>query len=406
MPLGATFEPEYQARGLTSKRFIAGLDAGASLMDRAQARRLKEEQADQQRAEFQAKLPVLAAAAQADLASANASVQNAARMEEFRTKAATESKDLNDAYLKAIELPSFEEQARALSAMQPRVAYMDVLPEYKGFVTAVNNATVKAHASALADRGLANKLDQIDLRSQHDAEMQKQKNEMTVTAQKERETMTKEAQVQREAHAKEIAELRTTSAEKIAGGRSETQRQRPAEQAAVKSNEALLAAGQDAMPAIRDAQRGIALLDEVRTGSVAQLEQSARRVGQLFGADLSTAKPEELQRILGDAVLKRVNQTKGAISDKEMILFDRFSASMGKSAEGNKAILAAYSKALRRSVEIAKMVNKLRGEGVSEREIQLEVNDVVLNQPITDADFGTAPGAAEPLKVLGFEKAP
>jgi len=130
------------------------------MMERAQNQQLAQQRADQQKQEFQAKFPAIQAQVGADIATAKASVENAALMEQFRAKAASESKDLNDAYLQAIQIPDFEGQARALSALQPRVAYMDTLPEYKGFVTAVNNATVRAHTSALLDRKLANGLSQ------------------------------------------------------------------------------------------------------------------------------------------------------------------------------------------------------------------------------------------------------
>lgn len=68
--LAPQYNPQDQSSGLTSKRFIAGLDAGASLMDRAQARRLKEEENERRRAEFILKLPVVAATAEADRAKA------------------------------------------------------------------------------------------------------------------------------------------------------------------------------------------------------------------------------------------------------------------------------------------------------------------------------------------------
>lgn len=153
MPVLPDFQPENASYGRT-------LQFEQSMMERAQNQQLAQERADQQKQEFQAKLPAVQAQVGADIASAKASVENAALMEQFRAKAASESKDLNDAYLQAIQIPNFEDQARALSALQPRVSYMDTLPEYKGFVTAVNNATVRAHSSALLDRKLQNGLSQ------------------------------------------------------------------------------------------------------------------------------------------------------------------------------------------------------------------------------------------------------
>ncbi len=151
---GVTFDPQYQASGRTANQLIGGLEAGQSMMERQQAMQLRQQQADQQLAEFNAKRPVLEAAAAASLASAHASIQNATRMEQLRTQAAAQSDGFNNEFLDAMQLADWNSRSDALSVLQPKISYMALFPEYKGFVDAVNKARIDAHGSAVVDAKL------------------------------------------------------------------------------------------------------------------------------------------------------------------------------------------------------------------------------------------------------------
>lgn len=123
-------------------------------MDRAQARQIRQQQENRQQAEFAAKLPLIQASAKAGVVSAAASVANATRMENLRAQAAEKSVDYNDRYLNILSIPDVQDKADSLAALQAEVAWMETIPEYKGFVTAVNNARGSAATMALTNAKL------------------------------------------------------------------------------------------------------------------------------------------------------------------------------------------------------------------------------------------------------------
>lgn len=375
---------------------IGAVEAPGSWIDRAQERSVRQQEQNQQRQQFEILKPVIQAKAQADQATALAGLQAAHRMEAMRTEAANVAPQALEDFLNATKIENVDLRAQELDRVAGRYAWLENLPENKPFITTLNDARAKAHVESISVGKLQQAKEASVLRAQTD-ESQIAQRASAAELKAKTDVEMKAMQQEMEKMKQENANLRTQATTAGALDRAKitagTAANRPGLQAAVKANEGFLTAGQSAMDGIRDAQRGLALLDQVRTGTGAGAELSAQRLGQLFGADVSTAKGEELQRILGDAVLKRVNQTKGSISDKEMALFESYSASFGKSAEGNKAILSAYVQALNRSVDIAKMVNEKRQEGLSEREIQLEVNDFILNNPITIGE-PAATGAA------------
>lgn len=132
-----------------------------------------------------------------------------------------------------------------------------------------------------------------------------------------------------------------------------------------------------------------ALLDKVRTGFGAETAMQAKR---MFGADVSNA--EQLQTLLGDQVMARVAQTKGAVSEKEMELFQQFSANFGKTPEGNKKIVQFAKRAATRAKKIAKVINDGFQTGKTPFEIQAQVIELQNAEPITDA-LGTPSGKME-----------
>lgn len=150
MPIVGVREPD--SRGTD---FIGGQ---MSIMERAQRMRHSAEVQDMRKQEFaleQAKftamLPAIIAKREADIVSAKASVDNAARMEQFRTKAAASSVDYNERFQNILTIPDSQDRADTLAAFQSEVAWMDVLPEYKGFVDTVNNARAGSFTMAITN---------------------------------------------------------------------------------------------------------------------------------------------------------------------------------------------------------------------------------------------------------------
>ena len=113
-------------------------------------------------------------------------------------------------------------------------------------------------------------------------------------------------------------------------------------------------------------RRASALLDTVSTGSLEQAKIEAKKLANAFGVEVdlnNIASAEELQVFLGDQLMERVAQTKGAVSNKEMELFERFSASFGKTTQGNKQILRFKIAQAERDIELQKLAYQMRKEG-------------------------------------------
>lgn len=120
-----------------------------------------------------------------------------------------------------------------------------------------------------------------------------------------------------------------------------------------------------------------ALLDKVETGFGKQALTDAKRV---FGMDVTNE--EQLQTLLGDQVMARVAQTKGAVSEKEMDLFQQYSANFGKTTEGNKRIIAFALKAAERAKKISAVIDDGMDKGKSPFEIQREVSAIQESDPL------------------------
>ncbi len=180
-----------------------------------------------------------------------------------------------------------------------------------------------------------------------------------------------------------------------------------------KRVEGYLTAGEAAGGAIADIDTGLSLLNEVETGFGASAVLKLKQAGKFMGLDVKgVEKAEQLQSILGSQVMAYVNQTKGAVSDKEMKLFEGYSASMGKSPEGNRLILTAAKRHATRAREISILVNQMQKDGKRANEIVSAVADFQDANPLFDelkkvseksatpATAPTAPTAATALPKL------
>ena len=86
--------------------------------------------------------------------------------------------------------------------------------------------------------------------------------------------------------------------------------------------------------------------------------------------------------LLGDQVMARVEQTKGAVSEREMQLFTSYSANYGNSVQGNKLILEFQLLKAERDIEIGEMVRNLRKQGKSTLDIEENIHAYVQENPL------------------------
>jgi hypothetical protein len=96
----------------------------------------------------------------------------------------------------------------------------------------------------------------------------------------------------------------------------------------------------------------------------------------------NVSEQEELQTLFGDFVMGRIASTKGAVSDREMSLYEEYSPSLSKTPEGNLAILKFNKAVIARAKELAKMVRKMRREGKREVDIEYEISEYRDNNPL------------------------
>jgi len=136
---------------------------------------------------------------------------------------------------------------------------------------------------------------------------------------------------------------------------------------------------------IRRYDQAIKLLDTVQTGTFEDMKLQGRKIAAAFGFEVdwaNIADAEQLQTLLGDEVMSRVQETKGAVSEKEMDLFEKYSANYGNTPEGNRQILKFKRAQAERDIEIQKYVTKLRKEGKSYMEVQDAVMGYMLENPL------------------------
>lgn len=137
-----------------------------------------------------------------------------------------------------------------------------------------------------------------------------------------------------------------------------------------------------------EVNRALQLLDKVETGPFQETKMEAvKAMNSLFGTEIdaeAVSSAEELRTLLGNQVMARVQQTKGAVSEKEMDMFASYSANFGNTVEGNKNILEFQKKQLKRARDIANKVSDWESKGLSSLEIERKTREYMNDHPITD----------------------
>lgn len=127
--------------------------------------------------------------------------------------------------------------------------------------------------------------------------------------------------------------------------------------------------------ALAKAQRTMDLLEAGNfTGFGSGIKGELARIGSSLGMKTNAKNYEEVGVYLGDFVMERVSQTKGAVSQKEMELFQKYAANPKKSVEGNKAILKAYMAVEERRKDLAKLAQQELIKGTPSFEIEQKIN--------------------------------
>jgi hypothetical protein len=134
----AQFTPYLPPGGIVDAAF-SGANQMQSLMDRGQQMRQRQEMADRQKEIFDVGRPVMEAKAQADLAVAQGTLYNARQIQQLRSQFGEASKAAGAEYQAAMQQPTYEKQANALSDVAQKYSYFELFPEGKAFMDTIQN---------------------------------------------------------------------------------------------------------------------------------------------------------------------------------------------------------------------------------------------------------------------------
>lgn len=146
-------------------QFIRGAEFGQGFMQRRQRMRWEQEDRDIQKRQRELAEPVVAAKLQADQASALATLDTFKQQQQLKTRFASEAPIANEEFQRAMQLPTYDQQERALAVLQPKYAWMGLIPDGRGFVDALNNSRAQAFQFALTDKKINAEMNQIDARN-------------------------------------------------------------------------------------------------------------------------------------------------------------------------------------------------------------------------------------------------
>jgi len=164
------------------------------------------------------------------------------------------------------------------------------------------------------------------------------------------------------------------------------------DEAARKANSVFVAEGHTSRADVGHYTKIAKLLRTTNTGMFEESKLAAKKFLDAVGINVdisSIANAETLQTLLGDEVMKQVAKTKGAVSDREMKLFQVFSAGFGKTTLGNQQIIEFKAAVSRRQVERSDKILEWRNDSdMTPVEIQLKVRTFADDNPLENySDF-------------------
>ncbi|MCP5012285.1 MAG: hypothetical protein GY942_20090 [Aestuariibacter sp.] len=165
-------------------------------------------------------------------------------------------------------------------------------------------------------------------------------------------------------------------------------------------NNIVITDGRSGIKSSADYRKALSILDGVETGTFEETKLAGKKLGAALGFDVdmsNVANAEQLMTLLGDQVMARVGETKGAVSEKEMDLFTRYSANYGNTTEGNRRILQFKLEKAQRDIALAKIVRNSKGK--TSIEVEGSLWDYINENPIgvgLSEPRPAAPGAGAP----------
>ncbi|MHA2085862.1 MAG: hypothetical protein ACXABD_19135 [Candidatus Thorarchaeota archaeon] len=136
------------------------------------------------------------------------------------------------------------------------------------------------------------------------------------------------------------------------------------------------------------AEEGINLLNQgLDTGFGENVKLELKKFGNAFlGTDFDVSDQEVFKSQVEPLMLKYLEETKGAISDREMATFASWSAGLDKDAKSNKRILQSVKNMADRQIKVNNFYADLLMKTNDVRRINLElekfINDEASNNPI------------------------
>lgn len=161
----ATFTPSLPPGGIVDAGF-SGASQMQSLMERGQLMRQRKEMAVRQQAEFDVLRPVMEAKATADTVIAQNALKGAEMLQQFRAQYGQASKDAGLEYKAAMQLPTYEQQANALSDVAQKYSWFELIPEGKAFMQSIEHHRLQQGNYAILDAQHRNALEVVNSKGQ------------------------------------------------------------------------------------------------------------------------------------------------------------------------------------------------------------------------------------------------
>ena len=162
------------------------------------------------------------------------------------------------------------------------------------------------------------------------------------------------------------------------------------EQAAFDANQSIIDYGTQAQNTIPAYSMALRVLDTVDTGFGTDTKMKLQGLLNSLGikADIvDLPKLEMLYPAIAAGIFEQIAQTKGAISQKEMEVFEKFGTSFGKTTAGNKMLLRYKLASAQRAVKAKDLALRLRDTGGSAAEVRRKVDAFITSNDLSESLF-------------------
>lgn len=340
--------------GYAVEAFARGLDQGQSFVERKQMMALRQRQADQQQAEFVAKLPLLQAAAEEERAKAAAAVANATRQSQLQAQAASASVAYQNEFNDLNKIADWEDKAEALTGFQAKVAWMADLKDsgYNGFVETVNKARSQAEGMTLVNTQLREKKEQIGMKLEFEGERNKFRDQLAQERLQYQENM-----------AKGRAEFQQLKFE--ASGDTKYREERGKAEAAIVAD--VISRVPQNYAVLDQTARARALIDQDpdQGRGRAPVLGVMQAINTVLPGTFDTTKEETLKNTYAELALAAAVKMKGQgqITEAERALLADSVAKFGNSPQAAKYIMDFMDAVAKREIARAEYYGEVEGEG-------------------------------------------